>query len=360
MKIIHCADLHLDSKLSANFDKDKAKERSRELLRNFTRLVSYAVENEVSAILIAGDLFDTKVISKLTINTIREAIVGNSQIDFYYLKGNHDRDNFLSSLEDIPANLKLFSDTWTEYVLGSEIHLYGVELTSDNALVCQENFYPNPSDINIVMLHGQDSQSISKDKAETINLKYFRNKGINYMALGHIHKYFRGELDSTGKYCYSGCLEARGFDECGEHGFVLLNIDDNTVKDTFIPFAMREFHEINVDISNLSSTVAIIEEIKHVLADIPSKDMVKIVLTGEKEVEAECDTAYISGELSKNYYLFKIYDESKIRINYSDFILDKSLKGAFVRCVNSSDVSEEEKGEIIKYGFQAISGGEII
>ena len=31
MKLIHCADLHLDSKLSANLDREKARERKKEL-----------------------------------------------------------------------------------------------------------------------------------------------------------------------------------------------------------------------------------------------------------------------------------------------------------------------------------------
>ncbi len=33
MKIIHCADLHLDSKMTANLSKDQARERKK---RNFT------------------------------------------------------------------------------------------------------------------------------------------------------------------------------------------------------------------------------------------------------------------------------------------------------------------------------------
>ena len=35
MKIIHCADIHLDSKMSANLTKEKARERKTELLTTF-------------------------------------------------------------------------------------------------------------------------------------------------------------------------------------------------------------------------------------------------------------------------------------------------------------------------------------
>ena len=38
MKIIHCADIHLDSKMSANLTKEKARERKTELLTTFQNM----------------------------------------------------------------------------------------------------------------------------------------------------------------------------------------------------------------------------------------------------------------------------------------------------------------------------------
>ncbi|MFQ8900993.1 MAG: hypothetical protein ACLR7D_02880 [Lachnospira eligens] len=43
MKILHCADIHLDSAMTANLDKDKARERRSELLASFKDMVGYAV-----------------------------------------------------------------------------------------------------------------------------------------------------------------------------------------------------------------------------------------------------------------------------------------------------------------------------
>ena len=65
MKILHCADLHLDSKMTANLDKEKAKERKGEILRTFERMIRYAEEQEIAVILIAGDLFDTNIFQQL-------------------------------------------------------------------------------------------------------------------------------------------------------------------------------------------------------------------------------------------------------------------------------------------------------
>ena len=55
MKILHCADIHLDSAMTANLDKDKARERRSELLASFKDMVGYAVKECIGVIIIAGD-----------------------------------------------------------------------------------------------------------------------------------------------------------------------------------------------------------------------------------------------------------------------------------------------------------------
>ena len=45
MKIIHCADIHLDSKMSANLTKEKARERKTELLTTFQNMVAYGAQS---------------------------------------------------------------------------------------------------------------------------------------------------------------------------------------------------------------------------------------------------------------------------------------------------------------------------
>ncbi len=364
MKIIHCADLHLDSKMKTNLSSEKAKERKNELLNTFSRLADYAFANDVTAILIAGDLFDTKVISALTRNAVEKIIRCHPGIDFYYLKGNHDTDNFLCSMDEKPENLKLFGDAWTKYMLSENVVLYGAELSKDSVQALQVNFVPNPMPINIVMLHGQEAGSLSKDKAEIININLFRNKGIDYLALGHVHQYKCESLDARGKYCYPGCLEGRGFDECGEHGFVLLEIDEEqkTVKDTFVPFSFRNVYEINCDVTGLTNSPEICDAVREELAksDADAKDFVKLVLRGEVCVDCEKDISFIEKSFENDYFCMKISDETKLSVDYSKFLLDESLKGEFVRMVMDSGMTEEEKADVIHIGLRALNGENIL
>ena len=366
MKIIHTADLHLDSKMTANLSKEKAKIRKTELLNTFVRMVDYADKNGVEAILIAGDLFDTKVVSATALNVVKNEITSHPDIDFYYIKGNHDKNGFYDEAsENVPENLKLFKDEWTCYELteSKRVKLYGIELTEGNSARAQEAFSPDPYDINIVMMHGQEAETVSKDKAEIINLKLFKNKGINYLALGHIHEYKSAPLDGEGKYCYCGCLDGRGFDECGDHGFVLLTVDEDarTVTDEFISFASRKLYEVDVNITGLSTTPEILAKCENVLAasGATERDLVKIILRGEVDVECEKEPEYIVNTLKDNYFFLKLYDETSLSVDYDSYMLDESLKGEFVRLVKASDLSDEEKANVIKQGIYVISGGKL-
>ncbi|MBO4678866.1 MAG: metallophosphoesterase [Lachnospiraceae bacterium] len=367
MKIIHCADIHLDSKLNANLTPDKARERRQELLSTFVRMVDYADTNDVTAVLICGDLFDTANISALSRNTVKDAIVKHPVIDFYLLKGNHDSDAFINSFEDIPDNLKLFSDHWTAYETGSSgnIVIHGVELDEENSRAAQNGFSPDPQKINIVMLHGQQAETVSKDKAEVIDLKLFRNKGINYLALGHVHEYKCEPLDAYCKYCYPGCLEGRGFDETGDHGFVLLNVNEDTgeVSDRFVSFAYRHVYEVPVDVSGLSDSPAMLEAAERALAESGAEDidLVKVVLTGDVDVECEKDPEFIRKSVEDDYYFIKVYDKTRIKVDPATYMYDTSLKGEFVRKVlEREDLSDEEKGEIVRMGLEALMGGSIV
>lgn len=367
MKIIHCADLHLDSAMTSNLTGEKAKERRNELLEAFRRMVTFAAENEVDSIIIAGDLFDTKRVSATALNTVKDEIVSHPDLDFYYLQGNHDANSFLEQLEDIPANLMLFGTEWTQYVTGKngKVVIYGTEFDGNNSPDLYNRLLPESDKINIVVLHGQESSSKSKNKAEVIPFSELRNKSIDYLALGHIHTYKKERLDSRGTYCYPGCLEGRGFDEPGEHGFVLLDIDEATgqISTEFIPNDYRRLFVEEIDITDCLTTGEISTKVEQRLLEknYSSRHMLKLVLTGETDVSCEKDTDLLMKRFSDRFYFLKVYDEAGYKVNPEEYRLDESLKGEFVRTVLAADdISDEDKAAIISCGVRALAGEEII
>lgn len=362
MKIIHCADLHLDARMTSNLTKEQAKERKIEILRTFSHMVNYAAANDVSVILIAGDLFDTRNVSATVRNTVRDAVTSHPDIDFLYLRGNHDTDNFLSKLEEIPQNLKLFSESWTTYRYGN-VAITGLELNKGNHPYVYNSLVLSHDVYNIVTMHGQAGEYKSRNQAENISLNELKNKNIDYLALGHVHSYLCDKLDARGIYCYPGCPEGRGFDECGQKGFVVLDIDETSRTATmeFVSLAARTLYELAVDITGcLTSNEAakiIDEEIRD--AAYPSGSLVKIVLQGELDVECELNVDYLTELFAGYFYFVKIEDETRLSVHYSDYEKDESLKGEFIRMVMASDMEQEQKSEVIRCGLMALAGEEI-
>lgn len=358
MKIIHCADLHLDSKMESNLSREQARERKRELLLTFERMAGYAAEHEVRAIIIAGDLFDTTHISKTAAKLVEEQIAGHPDIDFLYLQGNHEKDRFLEGLEEVPQNLKVFGESWSRFSYGN-VTITGVCLTPENSKNIYDSLVLAQEDVNLVVLHGQESQYDAKDKTEIINIRALQNKYIDYLALGHLHEYKYQKLDNRGSYCYCGCLEGRGFDECGKKGFVLLDIQENKVIPSFIPFAKRTLYEISIDISDCHTTGEVAGKIDEKVAEIDKSSLVKLVLTGEVEMDMDTDVAYLLKRYQQQFYFVKMKDKTRLAVNYEDYRLDRSLKGEFIRLLESADLPQEEKDAVILTGIRALSGEEI-
>ncbi len=360
MKIIHTADLHLDSRIEG-LAAEKSRARRGEVLHTFERICDYATKQNVTAIIIAGDMFDTAHLTNTTRNKVLSIIKSNVNVDFLYLAGNHDKDSFTESLKDeeTPSNLKIFSNRWT-YVEYDGVTIAGIDLESVDGNLTYDTLKLPTNTVNIVTLHGQIANYVTDDKGEIISLPRLKNKNIDYLALGHYHAYARGVLDDRGIYAYSGCPEGRGFDETGEKGFVLLEIDKGKITDTFIKFSSRNLFDFTISVTNFDDWWTLRSEILQTLKiRYDQKSLIKVVLTGEHKTDFVLDVLELSERLNEYFYFAKVQDKTVLKISEEDFSLDKTVRGEFVRSVWQSDLCEEDKSKIIMLGLKAFRGEEL-
>ena len=348
MKFIHCSDIHLDSKMERNLTAAQARERNAEVCATFARMAAFAAQQDVTAVLMAGDLFDTQRATAQTVGFVLDTIRNVPNVDFLYLRGNHDVSAFAGW--DLPENFKTFGDGWTYHRYG-EVVIAGME---------QEPAYDAlnlPEDtVNIVTLHGQIS---TQPGEELIALPLLKRKNIDYLALGHIHSYQTGKLDDRGTWCYCGCLEGRGFDELGAKGFVLVNVENKNVSHEFVPFARRTLEEVSVDITDLVTVSQILAAAEEACEGIPAENLVKVTLTGTYSLETQKDLQFLKKMLEGRFWFLKIKDESRLKIEKESYEHDLSLKGEFIRLVMASNRPEEEKERMILCGIRALSGEEV-
>lgn len=400
VRLIHTADLHLDSAFSSRFSKEEAEERRRNLLIAWNKLLQYGIERKVQAILISGDLFDSPVVSRSTMEIFLSSIRKNPEISFFYLRGNHDTKNTFRFRDDLPKNLFLFSKEGKKYRLKEKLVLlgqefYGTERRSEfpeesygtesllelpeepEELVEEELLSPSSSkdavqsiwnlkeeDCNILMLHGALREGGPEVQNEQgISLKQLSRYPIHYLALGHIHKREEGKCGSL-YYIYPGCLQGRGFDEEGEKGFYYLEIEEETkeIKAEFVPLKEGAFRIVTIFLSEEDGTLDAEEKIRESLKKegVDTKDSLRIILKGEKRAGEERNLRYLEKQLEEEYAYIEIKEETKLKLRKEEFIHEKGLKGEFLRMVSESEsLSEEEKEKLMILGIGLLQGEEL-
>lgn len=343
MKLIHCADLHLGANMLAVLPRHKAEERKNERKNTFLRLVDYAKREGVKGILLSGDVFDTDL-PTLSDKAFFLSVVENSpEIVFFVLRGNHDNDQ--SFAEKKLGNLKTFGKNFVSYDFCT-VTIGGVEDNGADAL-SRVSFRADGK--NILLLHGGIEGEIPLDA--------LRGKNIDYLALGHYHSYRQDSLDERGVYCYSGCLDGRGFDECGEKGFVLLDVADR-IRTTFIPFASRTIREERVDVSEALNAYEAYSILKRTI-DFQERDYYLIHLVGEMKLPFEKEEE-ISTYLTSDCYYSRVKDETTLLIDADSLAGEMSLQGEFIRLTREdATLSEEDRQQILRYGLMALSGKEV-
>lgn len=406
VKLIHTADLHLDSAFRSRFTKEEAENRRQKQLMAWKELLSFAVEKKVQGILIAGDLFDSPVVSHGTMDFFLSTIAEHPEISFFYLRGNHDTENTFRYQENLPKNLFLFSEKGKKYRLNDRLLLAGVEYgTKDISFgenkgatqgagqaaeqaVEQETVHGaealskneteseeeskllklKEEDCNILLLHGALYQGTPKGDSlqgeEGIFLKNLEKLPLSYIALGHIHKGGEGKLNNGALWAYPGCLQGRGFDEEGERGFLYLKVEEEKkeIHKEFIPIKQGEFRILEIELLEDEGTLACLKKIEEEMekAGISKEDSLRIILKGKKGLDQERNLRYLQLQLQDSVFFLEIQDESELSWNREEAMKEKSLKGEFLRVLAAADnLSKEEQEEIIALGMGLLQGGEL-
>lgn len=211
---------------------------------------------------------------------------------------------------------------------------------------------------NIVVLHGILAEHT--DNTEKIGISEIEKLPVDYLALGHYHSYSAKEFGCRGVAVYCGTPEGRGFDEAGEKGYVMLNVEDGGITHRFIPSAERRIHIVDVNLTEKDSNMDVEDKVAKAISDIPSSDIIRIILSGKHRPGDKIDPSQLERRFAEKYYYLEIKCETKLAVSIDEYKNDKSLKGEFIRLVMSkNELTDEEKSAIIECGIKALAGEEL-
>ena len=355
MKFIHMADMHFDSPFATLANKGFSDIRRLEQRNALKKIVEYIKENNIEYLFIAGDLYEQKEIRKSTIEFINNEFKKIPNTKIFIVPGNHDpfiKDSFYDKF-DFFDNVYIFKEKIGKYE-DNNIRIYGVGFTDfyQNENPLEKTDIIKDSKVTILLSHC-DINGVKDKNGFSYNpilLSKLKELDFDYAALGHIHnsKFIENE-----KIAYAGSTISQGFDELGDHGVIIGEINDKKLTTRFFKVDDRIFTEVELNVDNLLSNEDIIEQINEM--KLKEKEMVKILLVGNRKFNIELKKIL---DLNQNKNIIKIKDKTKINIDLEKLSKQNSLKGLFVKEVlkryDQNQISQEDLQEIIQLGLDAM------
>ncbi len=234
-KFIHAADIHLDSPLRGL---ERYEGAPAEYIRNATRealknMVEVALKEEVSFVLVSGDLYDgdwrdynTGLFFSAQVARLRDA-----GVRVFLVRGNHDAASQITRQLRLPDNLRDFSTTRPETVYLEElgVALHGQGFANPAVTEDLSRRYPSPARdyFNIGLLHTCASGREGHENYAPSDINYLASKGYDYWALGHVHN--RELLREDPYIIFPGNIQGRHIRESGARGCMMVSVRNGQV-----------------------------------------------------------------------------------------------------------------------------------
>lgn len=269
MKILHTADWHIGRKLNGYSLLEEQQEA-------FNQLVNVALQEEVDAIIIAGDLYDRSVPSVEAVKSLQEMLITLNiahQLPVFAISGNHDSPIRLEAgapwmrSQQFYLNTQLAQAT-NPYELG-EVQFFLLPYfepfhartyfnddrirdiqTGFNRIIEEMKKKFDSSKRQVLVTHFFVAGATKEESETTLTVGGLANISqeslvdFDYVALGHLH--YQNAIKKNKRIKYSGSLLKYSLGEANqEKGFRLVEIPPKglgEVQSTFIP--LKTLHNV--------------------------------------------------------------------------------------------------------------------
>ena len=346
VRIVHTADLHLDSAFSS-LPPEQASAR-----RRLQRAVLYKIAETVRAeradvLLMSGDIFDSSFTYKETDEAFLDAL-GSIDAHVFIAPGNHDPFDGQGAYSKLalPENVHVFATESITYVDLPELNcrVWGAGFMAPECRSLLDGFAPEQNGmIQIMALHADTEGGVY----DPISRRQIAASGLDYLALGHIHA-FSGICREGGTfYAYPGCPEGRGFDELGQKGVIAGTVDRGSCALRFVPLDGVRYDILKVDVTGADPYTCAV----NAMAGRSRMGFYRLELTGQTAQKP--DTAAIERALSGEYMGMSVYDSTRVYADMWQLAGEDSLKGEFLSIMKGRlETAEPSQREQIALAVQ--------
>ncbi len=336
IKLLHLADLHLGKTFRMLGQRGSAQRRT--LQSAFERAVGLAIDRQVQACLIAGDLFDTAKPSDSTVEFVAKQLrrLDDAGIITVLLAGNHDvgEDGYVGP----SASLRRSGSRL--YLIGAEAeaHVFPeLELTivarsaTPGTPVSPLSGWPRTRTTHyaVGVVHGATYRAGQVEGAHVIHPKEIRELELDYLALGDWHTAFQVLPPPTVAW-YAGAPEWLSFDQTDPGAVLLVEIAaPKSAQVTPVVVGQRRF-------TRLEANAAEVDEgaLRAMIAEVADPELVcEVVLSGLLPLQRLVDTGAIEHDLAERFFRLRIVNRTRVWMDEEslDGIPVQTVLGQFVK-----------------------------
>ena len=272
MKVLHSADWHLGAPMT------RWGGEARQSLASIPGKIAALVRSQgCHLVLLGGDLFDGPP-SRETFLQFRNSLE-EMAVPVCIAPGNHDFVTAASiwQTERFPENVHIFRRPVPESIVLKDLdcRVYGAGYNSIDCPPLLRDFRAEGAERYVLgLFHGDPL--IRGSAYCPITGDQVRESGLDYLALGHIHQ--TGSFRAGSTLCaWPGCPMGRGYDECGEKGVLLVNLEESASLQ-FLPLDPPRFHDLTVSVEGDPA-----KALHGILPPAAVRDYFRVTLTGEWE-----------------------------------------------------------------------------
>lgn len=349
VKLLHMADIHLG--MEPFKEKLGGAGLGRQLWDSFAEALQAAEREQVDLVLIAGDLFHRQPLKK----ELREvnALLGElTRAKVVLMAGNHDYLSRNSGYRGFSwkENVYFFSsEQWEAYEfpeLSATVYGFSYERRDIRERRYAGAIKARDKGLHILLAHGGDEAHIPVRMGELEEL------GMDYIALGHIHK---PRQIKENRIVMAGALQPLEHSDTGPHGYWITELEKGEAYTTFHPIRNCEVVKLEIPLDDTTTNRELQKLAEVELERLMPGQFAKILLTGTYDADMEPDVEALE-ELPKVVKVEKLcrpdYDFQKLKEDYRGQIVERYIRE--IQAMPQDEVSRRA----LYLGVNALLGNE--
>ena len=360
MKLLHFADLHLDTPFRWA-DREQARKRRRALRETLVRICQVAGEQNVDALTCGGDLYEQDRFTPDTAEFLRATFAEIAPLPVFLVPGNHDwfgPESLYRQVQWSP-NVHVFNVAeLTAATLADGFTLWGAAHRAPaNTPNFLDAFHVDRGGVHIALFHGSAQgdlwmQQQGKVPHAPFRAEQIQQAGLQHALLGHFHH----PVDAA-DHTYPGNPDPLSFGETWAGAAVLVTVaEDGAIARERFTVATSDVCDVKVDLTGVAHEGQVRQKVLDAVAGLTG--YVRITLCGALGPDVDVRLQDFEQLCPPNLDALVVQFGS-VRVALSDdyelLAKEQTVRGHFVRDVVAADLSDDQRHRVLVTGLRALN-----